>query len=197
MRSSAATGGRPALRCGSVQRCAADQSSAARPAAGASAAACRARRTTSASAGAGGPAGRRQERSIRQPQLGPPCLATKDLELVAEHDDLEFLEVLRAKAQQDQREHPPQSEVEKRRQQLRRSLRGQDRATLGRVRQRAHFSRAQGGELRRFAKRRPALRTAQAWMWTATAAISTIRTVLHSSVWRGSTGSPAFRSHAE
>jgi hypothetical protein len=68
------------------------------------------------------PAGRRQERSIRWPQLGPPCLATKDLELVARHDDLELLEVLRAKAQQDQREHPPQSEVEKRHQQLRPSL---------------------------------------------------------------------------
>jgi hypothetical protein len=57
-------------------------------------------------------AGGGKEGSIRRAQLGSMCLATKNLELVAEHDDLELLELLRTAAEQDQREHASESEID-------------------------------------------------------------------------------------
>jgi hypothetical protein len=57
-------------------------------------------------------AGGGQEDSVRRAQLGSSRLATKYLELVAEHEDLEFLELLRTAAEQDQREHASDREVD-------------------------------------------------------------------------------------
>jgi hypothetical protein len=42
---------------------------------------------------------RREEDSIGRAQLGPTELTTQHRKLVAEHDDLEFLELIRAEAQ--------------------------------------------------------------------------------------------------
>ena len=53
-----------------------------------------------------------KEGSIRRAQLGSTCLATKNLELVAEHDDFELLELLRTAAEQDQREHASDGDVD-------------------------------------------------------------------------------------
>jgi hypothetical protein len=50
---------------------------------------------------------------------GPFRLAAKDLELVAEHDDLKFFEFLHAAAQQDQCENAPHGEVDERSEQSR------------------------------------------------------------------------------
>jgi len=57
-------------------------------------------------------AGGGKECSIRRAQLESRCLATKNLELVAEHHDLELLELLRTAPQQDQREHASESEID-------------------------------------------------------------------------------------
>ena len=57
-------------------------------------------------------AGGGKEGSIRRAQLGSTCLATEYLQLVAEHHDLELLELLRTAAEQDQREHASDGEVD-------------------------------------------------------------------------------------
>jgi hypothetical protein len=60
-----------------------------------------------------------QEGSISGAKCGSSHLAAKDRKLVAENHDLEFLELLRAAAQQDEREDASEDEVDQRGEQSR------------------------------------------------------------------------------
>jgi hypothetical protein len=60
-----------------------------------------------------------EENPIRSAQLGPDELATQHRELVAEHNDLELLELLRAEAQRRELQKAPEHEVAERPEQAR------------------------------------------------------------------------------
>ena len=55
-----------------------------------------------------------EEDSIGRAQLGPSELATQHRELVAQHDDLELLELIRTEAQRRELQKPPEHEVAER-----------------------------------------------------------------------------------
>jgi hypothetical protein len=62
------------------------------------------------------PARRRQERAVRGPQCRAGNLSAQDRDLVAQDDDLQLLELRRAKTQQHERHQTPQQHVQQRRQ---------------------------------------------------------------------------------
>src|SRR5437879_448602 len=55
-----------------------------------------------------------EEDSIGRAKLGPSELATQHRELVAQHDDLELLELIRTEAQRRELQKPPEHEVAER-----------------------------------------------------------------------------------